>query len=101
MGWLQKDDVDWIPMAGLISDSLILSRDRRILRKPKEKAAIISSNLGIVCLTEGNDPAELVVQLVQDNWAMLEQLHWHTPRPFARFLTSHGEFLEEFNGLRL
>ena len=101
LAWLGLADVNWIPLAGLISDALVLSRDREIIHKAAEKAAIISNNLGIVCLTEGNDPAEMVVQLVQDNWAILEQIHLHTPRPFARFLTSEGQLLEEFNGLRL
>lgn len=57
--------------------------------------------MGIVCLTEANDPAEMVVRLVENNWALLEQLHLFTPRQFARFLTSVGELLDEFNGARL
>ena len=101
LGWLSLADVNWIPRAGLINDSLVLSRDREIIHHAEEKAAIISNNVGIVCLIEGNDPAEMVVQLVQDNWTILEQLHLHTPRPFARFLTSEGELHEEFNGSRL
>lgn len=101
LGWLGQADVNWIPRAGRIHDSLVLSRDREIIHNAEEKAVVINHNVGIVCLTDANDPAELVVQLVQDNWAVLEQLHLHTPRPFARFLTSNGQLLEEFHGLRL
>ena len=101
LGWLGLDDVVWIPGAGLIEDSLVLSRDREIIHNAEEKGAIIRNNVGIVCLTEANDPAELVVRLVEDNWALLERLHLFTPRPFARFLTSVGELLDEFNGVRL
>ena len=101
LGWLGKRDADWLPEAGQINDSLVLSRDRAIVRKAEEKGAIIDNNVGIVCLTEGNAPAEEVVQLVQSSWELLKRLHIHTTRPFARFLTADGQLLEEFGGERL
>lgn len=101
LGWLGLDDVLWLPLAGEIEDSLVLSCGRQIVKKPRESAAIRSNNVGIVCLTDGEQPVADKVRLVLESWSLLEELHLNTPRPFARFLTPEGELLEKFNGLRL
>ena len=101
LGWLGLPDVEWLPLAGAIDDSLVLSFDRRIVRSQKEKAAIIGSNVGIVCLTDGEQPFTDKVRLVAESWNLLEELHLNTPRPFARFLTNDGQLLIEYSGSRL
>ena len=101
LGWLRKPDVDWLPEAGLIADSLVLSCDRMMIKRRDERQAIISNNVGVVFLTSGEEPVEDVVRLLSANWSLLEQVHLNTSRPFARFLTPDGQLLDEYDGRRL
>ena len=101
LGWLSKPDVDWLPEAGLMADSLVLSCDRMMIKRGGELQAIISNNVGIVFLTSGEEPVENVVRLLSASWSLLEQVHLNTPRPFARFLTPDGQLLDEYDGRSL
>ena len=90
LGWLGQPDLNWLPMAGRISDSLVLSRDKMMLKEKEENQAIIDHNIGIVFLTNGQQSQESLVPLVAASWELLEELHYNTPRPFVRFLTTDG-----------
>ena len=98
LGWLSKPDVDWLPEAGRIADSLVISCDRMMIRRTEEAEAIISNDIGIVFLTSGEEPVENIVRLLSASWSLLEQLHINTPRPFVRFLTPGGQLLNEYDG---
>lgn len=98
MGWLERLDVDWLPEAGQIADSLVLSCDRKMVRKADERRAIMTNNIGIVFLTSGQKPVNSLVRLLSSNWNRLEQLHLNTPRPFVRFLTPDGQLLHKYGG---
>ena len=97
MGWLGRSDADWLPLAGQIMDSLILTCDRMILDDPDEYAAIFSSNVGAIFLTTGQMLAEAMVEMLISVWPDLEVLNNTVSRPFIRFLTSNGLLLTEFN----
>ena len=101
LGWLGQSDLIWLPMAGQISDSLVLSRDRSMLNKRREYRAIIDHNIGIVFLTSGQQEQESLIPLIADSWALLEELHYNTPRPFIRFLTNTGNLRQRLHGREL
>ncbi len=98
MGWLGKSDVDWLPEAGRIANSLVVSCDRTMIRKRDERQAIVDNNIGIVFLTSGEETVDNVVKLLSSNWSLLEHIHLNAPRPFARFLTPDGQLLDEYDG---
>ena len=98
LGWLGESDVVWLPKAGGISDSIVISRDRSILDERAELQAIIDHNVGIVFLTGGQLTIERMAQTLAENWAQLEELHNNTPRPFIRFLTSSGNLRQRLHG---
>ena len=98
LGWLGESDVVWLPKAGGISDSIVISRDRSMLDERAELQAIIDHNVGIVFLTGGQLTIERMAQTLVENWAQLEELHHNTPRPFIRFLTSSGNLRQRLHG---
>ena len=98
LGWLGESDVVWLPKAGGISDSIVVSRDRSMLDERDELQAIIDHNVGIVFLTGGQLTIERMAQTLAENWAQLEELHHNTPRPFIRFLTSSGNLRQRLHG---
>ena len=71
MGWLCRPDLRWLPDAGRIEDSLILTRDRSMLDDSDEKQAIIDNDLGVVFLTSGQQPVDDLIRLVTDSWGQL------------------------------
>ena len=98
LGWLGQADVVWLPKAALIEDSLVITRDRTILDKDEELAAVADNGVGVVFLTGGQLPVEIMVQVLTMNWDQLEHLHNTTPRPFVRFLTTTGNLRERLHG---
>ena len=98
LGWLGESDVVWLPKAGGINDSIVISRDRSMLDERAELQAIIDHNVGIVFLTGGQLTIERMAQTLAENWAQLEELHNNTPRPFIRFLTSSGNLRQRLHG---
>ena len=98
LGWLGEPDVMWLPKASAIADSLVMTRDRTILRKPEELQAVVNGNIGIVFLTGGQLPAGRMIRVLSENWRKLEELHNSTPRPFIRFLTNDGNLRERLHG---
>ena len=63
-----------------------------------EKQAIIDNNVGVVFLTGGQQAVESVIELLTNSWAVLEELHNNTSRPFARFLTTDGNLRQRLHG---
>ena len=96
LGWLGKSDLEWLPLAGGIRDSVVLTCDRMILEDPDEYASIINSNAVIVFLTSGEIPLEILVDLITSSWSQIEELQNSTPYPFIRFLTPEGLLLDEY-----
>lgn len=91
----------WLPKATLIADSLVITRDRTILEKDEELAALTDNSVGVVLLTGGQLPTEIMVEVLTANWEQLEELHNNTPRPFVRFLTTTGNLRERLHGRSL
>ena len=53
-GWGGRPDVEWLAWAGN-AGMLVLSCNKKMLRVPSERQAIIDSNVGIVFLTTGEE----------------------------------------------
>lgn len=98
LGWLGEADAIWLPKAALITDSLVITRDRTILEKDEEMKALADNRVGVVFLTGGQLPTEIMVEVLVTNWEQLEELHNNTPRPFVRFLTTTGNLRERLHG---
>ena len=99
-GWGGKPDVQWLAWAGS-AGMLVLSCNKKMLRVPSERQAIIDSNVGIVFLTTGEErPARVLLTLLR-RWNALEQLDSTEPRPFAKFLSPNGRLSDSYRGLNL
>ena len=68
------------------------------MEEDSEISAIVRNNLGVVFLTGGQLPSEIMVDVLTANWFQLEELHNNTPRPFVRFLTTTGNLRERLHG---
>ena len=98
LGWLSDDDPVWLTRIPDIADSLVVSRDRMMLNRPRELNSIVDNDIGIVFLTGGQQAVESVIELLRNSWALLEELHNNTPRPFVRFLTTNGNLRQRLHG---
>ena len=92
--------MEWLAWAGN-AGMLVLSCNKKMLRVPSERQAIIDSNVGIVFLTTGEErPARVLLTLLR-RWDALEQLDSTEPRPFAKFLSPNGRLSDSYRGLNL
>ncbi len=88
VGWRGRDDVDWIPDAAA-EGYLVFSTNKRMLLNTHEREAIVTSGLGIVYLTHGEERLRNVLLLLLRKWAWLERIA-EGPKPFAYFLYPTG-----------
>jgi hypothetical protein len=72
-----------------------------MLRVPSERAVIISTKVGIVYLTKGEEYLLDVLSLLLRKWDTLDALDKTTPRPFARFLSPGGVMSDKWRDLKL
>jgi hypothetical protein len=99
-GWGGRPDVEWLAWAGN-AGMLVLSCNKKMLRVPSERQAIIDTKVGIVFLTTGEErPARVLLTLLR-RWDALEKLDSTTPRPFAKFLSPNGKIKDSYRDLRL
>ena len=99
-GWGGRPDVEWLAWAGN-AGMLVLSCNKKMLRVPSERQAIIDSNVGIVFLTTGEErPAKVLLTLLR-RWNALEEHDLITPRPFAKFLSPDGKIRDRYRDLML
>ncbi|MBE9470424.1 MAG: hypothetical protein KAX23_04840 [Dehalococcoidia bacterium] len=96
-GWL---DVKWLALAGE-KQWLVFSCNKKILKVPDEREAIIRGKVGIVFLTSGEENIARVLKLLLAKWEILELLWDTTERPFARFLSLHGRLTDKFKDYQL
>lgn len=101
LGWLGMPDEVWLPRAGQMPDTLVLTCDLRIFTKGRQRPGIVSGSIGIVFLTGADEPTESKMRLITSSLAELEELHNNTPRPFAWFLYPDGRLLDNLEGERL
>ena len=101
LGWLGDDDPIWLTRIPDMADTLVISRDRMMLNRPREFNAIVANDIGIVFLTGGQQSVASVIELLGNSWSLLEELHNSTPRPFVRFLTTTGNLRERLHGQSL
>src|SRR6185295_17907366 len=83
-------DRDWIPIvaqAGLT----VITRDRRIERRPAELAAVKNHGLKLVVIT-ARDQLRIwdLLEIVLGNWRAIERLHNEEHGPFIFSLTRAG-----------
>ena len=99
-GWLGRPDSTWLPTAGK-NGWVVLSANKKMLKVPHERRAIIDNNVGIVFLTNGEEYIARVLSLVLSRWTWLEELDALQPRPFARFLAIDGRRMEKYRDFKL
>ena len=89
LGLLGKDDVEWLPRAG-VDRWLVFSCNKRMLAVPRERAAMIEHKVGIVFLTSGYEQRASMLRLILNRWDWLQRIDAGVPRPFAFFLSPKG-----------
>ena len=95
LGWDGKPDTYWLTEVGR-NGWLAFSYNKKILKVPSEKAAIINERVGIIFLTSGQEYLRNVLRLLLTKWEYFESL-WNTEkRPFARFLTPRGRITSRY-----
>ncbi len=90
----------WLALAGE-KQWLVFSCNKKILKVPDEREAIIRGKVGIVFLTSGEENIARVLKLLLAKWEILELLWDTTERPFARFLSLHGRLTDKFKDYQL
>jgi predicted nuclease of predicted toxin-antitoxin system len=101
LGWLGFSEEDWLPLISQMSDTLVLSCDLNIFRKGLQRSRISENRVGIVFLTEANEPVQAKTALVISSSVALENIHENVSRPFAWFLYPDGRLLDNLDGVRL
>ena len=69
-------DEDWIPAIG--SSHLVISLDKRLLRRPSQRKLLMDHNVGIVCLTSAHAAPREMLAFVLRRFLRLEQLDANT-----------------------
>lgn len=87
-------DEDWIPAIG--SSHLVISLDKRLLRRPSQRKLLMDHNVGIVCLTSAHAAPREMLAFVLRRFLRLEQLDANTRRPFAFRVSLQGPFVQVF-----
>ncbi|OGO05356.1 MAG: hypothetical protein A2Y60_00315 [Chloroflexi bacterium RBG_13_54_9] len=88
-GWLSRPDVEWLTLAGQ-RGWLVFSCNKKMLKIPEERRAIIQNKVGIVFLTNGEEHLPRVLWLLLVKWPWLEHIDKTQARPFVFFLTPYG-----------
>jgi len=82
-------DEKWIPWAAQ-NDYVAFSCNTGILNATAQRELVISTGLGIVFLTTGQEKSVEVLKLILRKWAWLETIVQKEPRPFAYLMTIGG-----------
>jgi len=83
-----QDEV-WIPYVGK-HNLVLVTRDRRINYRPREKMALQSNNVGAFFLGGKNrNRCQLIQQLVR-NWPRMKELTKNTSKPFGFVVPASG-----------
>lgn len=88
-------DERWLPIAGQ-GGLLVFSRNKKMLRVPRQRQIIIDQKVGIVFLTHGQESPAGMLRLLLNRWDKLELLDSSEPRPFARFISPNGKLSYKF-----
>jgi len=100
LDWAGKPDVEWLAEAGQ-NEWLVFSYNKKILKVPSEREAIIHNKVGIVFLTNGTEYIRTVLRLLLTKWDTFELLWTTVERPFARFLSPNGRLSEKYKDYQL
>lgn len=100
MDWHTRPDTWWLQKAGALG-WLVFSANKRMLRVPTEREAIINAKVGIFYLTKGEEHLPDVLSLLLRKWSYLDLLDRTTERPFARFLSPQGVLTQSWRDLSL
>ncbi len=86
---LETDDVDWLPVVGKQGWN-VLTRDRRVWYRPKEKSELVDGKVKAFCLKKsGNSSKWAILCLLIKHWDDIEEAASHEG-PFMYYLTSDG-----------
>jgi len=83
-------DRDWLPDAGA-NGWLVITRDKRIRTRPKERDAVIQNSVGLFVFVQGENPTKWdYFKLLGKCLDQMEQLFLSTPRPFIYVIDKAG-----------
>ena len=85
----EVDDVDWLRWVGE-HQWLAITRDKRILKQPAERNALIQHDVGLIVLDDNNAMSFELLQMIICHIDKLLQLHENTARPFAYVMDRRG-----------
>jgi hypothetical protein len=91
-GWLSRDDVDWLTIAGR-RGWIIFSNNKRMLTVPEEEQTIIREKVGIVFLTSGYEHVDKVLLLMLKKWTWFQHIDKNDNRPFVYMLSPRGKHI--------
>ena len=100
LGWAGRPDVEWLAEAGQ-NEWLVFSYNKKILKVPSEREAIIHNKVGIIFLTNGTEYTRTVLRLLLTKWDTFELLWTTVERPFARFLSPNGRLSNKYKDYQL
>ena len=100
LGWAGKPDVEWLSKAGQ-NEWLVFSYNKKMLKVPSEREAIIRKKVGIIFLTSGTEYIRNILRLLLTKWDTFELLWATVERPFARFLSPNGRLSDKYKDYQL
>ncbi|MXX81560.1 MAG: hypothetical protein F4Y69_11125 [Chloroflexi bacterium] len=86
-------DEEWIPAIG--SSHLVLSLDKRLLRRPAQRKLLLDCGVGLICITSAHASPREMLHFVLRRMDRLERLDADIPRPFAFRVSLNGPFIRE------
>ena len=95
-----RPDEDWLAIAGQ-KGWLVFSENKKILKVPIERDAVIREKVGIIFLTNGSEYNHKVLKLLLTKWDTLELLWLTLERPFVRFLSPNGRLADKYRDYQL
>lgn len=100
LGLAGKPDTEWLAKAGQ-NEWLVFSYNKKILKVPSEREAIIHNKIGIIFLTNGTEYTRTVLRLLLAKWDTFELLWSTVERPFVRFLSPNGRLSDKYKDYQL
>lgn len=84
------DDDEWLPLVGA-KDWIVIHRDNRIRKRPRERQALLGSGARTFCLTHaGNYNRWETMRLLVHRWPDIEQMATNESGPYICSVTWNG-----------
>lgn len=83
-------DDEWLRHAGR-NGWVVIMRDKRVRRRPRERQALVDHGVTAFCLTgAGNYTSWRILELLVRSWARMEEVVATKPAPFIYSITQEG-----------